>query len=56
MSCDKEYVCVDCGMTYEEDDWWSCQKCNTAVCPKCGGEIVTTEEYEKGMQEMHEEF
>ena len=52
---EKEYICVGCGMTYEEDDWWSCHKCNTAICPKCGDEIVTSEEYDKAMKEMYAE-
>lgn len=47
---DPEYICLSCGMTYIEDDWWSCHKCNTALCPKCGGEIVTIQEYDKAMR------
>jgi rRNA maturation endonuclease Nob1 len=41
-----EYICVGCGMTYVEDDWWACHNCNKPMCPKCGGEIVTTQEEE----------
>lgn len=55
MSCDKEYICIGCGKPCDEDDWWACHKCNTAICSKCGGEIVTSEEYDKAMKEMYNE-
>jgi len=45
-----EYICLSCGATFIEDDWWNCSKCNTPICPDCGGEIATIKEYDEAMR------
>lgn len=46
-----EYICVACGKTYNDGDTYCCTNCGELLCPKCGGEIVTNEEYDKTMKE-----
>ncbi len=53
MGCDKEYVCVSCSDSFSEDELYVCHcGCNEFLCPNCGGEIITMEEWveQKGME------
>jgi len=50
MSCDKEYICVSCGETFDDGDTYCCTNCGELLCPKCGGEIQTIEEYNEAMR------
>lgn len=47
-----KYICVNCGQTYAEDEPYKCSDCGKYTCPKCGGDIATTQEYDDAMQEM----
>lgn len=48
---DEEYICLSCDSTYDENDLWLCHKCNEPICPKCGGDISTIEEFDEAMRE-----
>ena len=52
---DKQYICLTCGETYRDGDTYACHRCGELLCPKCGGEIATIEEYDKAMKEMYAE-
>jgi len=45
-----EYICLSCGKTYVDGDTYCCTNCGELLCPKCGGEIQTIEEYDKAMK------
>jgi len=46
---DKEYICLSNEETFTEDELHICPNCLTLICPTCGGEIQTIEEYDKAM-------
>lgn len=48
---DKEYICLSCSRTWNEDNLHQCPKCGEFSCRKCGSEIATIEEYDKNMRE-----
>ena len=50
-----EYICLNDGKTFTEDELHSCPKCGEFSCPTCGGEVATIKEYDNAMQEMYEE-
>jgi len=52
-----EYICLSCGRTLDEDELWPCHNsdCDGQMCPGCGGEISTIEEYDKAMKERARE-
>lgn len=46
---DKEYICLTCGKTYADGHTYFCSNCGEHICPKCGGECQTIEEYDAAM-------
>lgn len=54
---DKEYICLSCGRPLDEDELWPCHNsdCDGVMCPGCGGEVATIEEYNKAMKAMYAE-
>ena len=44
---DPEYICLSCGKLLQEWDLWKCHNsnCNEDMCPGCGGEVSTIQEY-----------
>ena len=48
---DKEYICLSCSETYIDGDTYCCSRCGAEICPKCGGDMTTIEEYDKAMRE-----
>jgi len=52
---DKEYICIVCLNTYKESDLLICHNCAESICPKCGDEVCTIEEWNKPTKtEMNE--
>jgi len=49
LEMDKEYICLSCLQTYADGDTYFCTNCGEHICPKCGGQCQTIEEYDKAM-------
>ncbi len=47
---EKEYICLGSDQTFTEDEVYTCT-CGKNICPTCGGEVQTIEEYDKAMKE-----
>ena len=47
---DKEFICLSCGKTYVDGDTYCCTNCGELLCPKCGGEIQTSQKYDEAMR------
>ena len=45
-----EYICLSCERTLQEWELWACQACHEPLCPICGGEVSTIEEYDEAMR------
>lgn len=54
MSCDKTHICLSCSGTFDEQELYGCSKCQEPICPDCGGEVITIEEYDEA-QRMNDE-
>jgi len=50
-----EYICLSCNQIYTEDEPYQCSNCGENICPKCGGDIRTVEEYDKAMRINNED-
>ena len=47
---DEEYICLNSENEYKEDELYCCPKCGEFLCPICGGEVQTVQEYEEAMK------
>ncbi len=45
MSCDKDMICESCSGSFDETELYGCPNCHTHICPDCGGQIMTLEEW-----------
>ncbi len=45
-----EYKCLNCDKTFVEDELYQCPRCNEYLCPICGGEVSTIQEYNEAMK------
>lgn len=46
----KTLICLSCDETYADDDTYCCSNCGELLCPKCGGEVETIENYDRNMR------
>ncbi len=47
---DPEYKCLTCDKEFIEDELYQCPRCNEYLCPLCGGEVSTIQEYDEAMK------
>lgn len=45
------HICLSTDQTFVEDELYKCPKCNEYLCPTCGGEVDTIENYDEAMKE-----
>jgi hypothetical protein len=55
MSIDKTHICLSCNSCFfDEQEMYACHKCSEYICPDCGGEIMTIEEYDRNERENYD--